>query len=186
MHFWPVLLAIFLLMTQSVFAQENNSAEKSGAYSRAKNLISETLDKGKTEVYIPFFVWHNRDCYPKKKIDGYNETPIGLGIGKSKLDYKQNRDSVMFMAFTDSNYHIQPILGYSWQKIWRDKKDLFRFSLGYVAGFTTRKEWYWFPIPMALPIVGFDVGNFSVETTYVPGLGPDNGNVFFSWAKFRF
>ncbi|MBP5287169.1 MAG: lipid IV(A) palmitoyltransferase PagP [Elusimicrobiales bacterium] len=149
-------------------------------------LIGAIWREGSWEVFAPLHAWHNREAYPKYKIDGYNEEPWGFGIGRYRMDYKNNRDGILAIGFSDSNWHFEPLLLYSWEKIWRDRRDFFRFSAGYVAGFTTRKEWHWCPIPMALPIVSVEAGPFSYSNTYIPGLGKENGNVWFSWASVRF
>ena len=148
-------------------------------------LIGAIWREGSWEVFAPLHAWHNREAYPKYKIDGYNEEPWGFGIGRYRMDYKNNRDGILAIGFSDSNWHFEPLLLYSWEKIWRDRRDFFRFSAGYVAGFTTRKEWHWCPIPMALPIVSVEAGPFSYSNTYIPGLGKENGNVWFSWASVR-
>lgn len=149
-------------------------------------LIGAIWREGSWEVFAPLHAWHNREAYPKYKIDGYNEDPWGFGIGRYRMDYKNNRDGILAIGFSDSNWHFEPLLLYSWEKIWRDRRDFFRFSAGYVAGFTSRKEWHWCPIPMALPIVSVEAGPFSYSNTYIPGLGKENGNVWFSWASVRF
>ncbi len=149
-------------------------------------LIGAIWREGSWEVFAPLHAWHNREAYPKYKIEGYNEDPWGFGIGRYRMDYKNNRDGILAIGFSDSNWHFEPLLLYSWEKIWRDRRDFFRFSAGYVAGFTTRKEWHWCPIPMALPIVSVEAGPFSYSNTYIPGLGKENGNVWFSWASVRF
>lgn len=149
-------------------------------------LIGAIWREGSWEVFAPLHAWHNREAYPKYKIDGYNEDPWGFGIGRYRMDYKNNRDGILAIGFSDSNWHFEPLLLYSWEKIWRDRRDFFRFSAGYVAGFTTRKECHWCPIPMALPIVSVEAGPFSYSNTYIPGLGKENGNVWFSWASVRF
>lgn len=149
-------------------------------------LIGAIWREGSWEVFAPLHAWHNREAYPKYKIDGYNEDPWGFGIGRYRMDYKNNRDGILAIGFSDSNWHFEPLLLYSWEKIWRDRRDFFRFSAGYVAGFTTRKEWHWCPIPIALPIVSVEAGPFSYSNTYIPGLGKENGNVWFSWASVRF
>lgn len=149
-------------------------------------LIRAIWREGSWEVFAPLHAWHNREAYPKYKIEGYNEDPWGFGIGRYRMDYKNNRDGILAIGFSDSNWHFEPLLLYSWEKIWRDRRDFFRFSAGYVAGFTTRKEWHWCPIPMALPIVSVEAGPFSYSNTYIPGLGKENGNVWFSWASVRF
>ena len=162
------------------------SDNKEGFFKETLALFSDVWNDGSWEVFIPLHAWHNRESYPKYKIDGYNEEPWGFGIGKYKMDYRNNKDGLLAIGFSDSNWHFEPLLLYTWQKIWRDKKDFFRFSAGYMAGFTTRKEWHWCPIPMALPIIGLEAGPVSFSNTYVPGLGKENGNVWFSWASIRF
>lgn len=193
---------IFLLLTtfnlnvakaeDSITVKDEESAGQSSDsnpdsfYSRVRQKISGIWQDGNWEIHIPIYAWHNRESYPRYKIDNYNENPRGIGIGKYITNQSGNRERVLAIGFSDSNYHFEPLVLYTWQKIWRDRRDFFRFSVGYMAGFTTRKEWHWVPIPMALPIVSIEAGPLSFENTYIPGLGKDNGNVWFSWASIRF
>ena len=180
----------------SVAATAENSVSENAVYENTSNddnwfmasakLLGAIWKEGSWEIFAPLHAWHNREAYPKYKIDGYNEEPWGFGIGKYRMDYKNNRDGILAIGFSDSNWHFEPLLLYSWEKIWRDRRDFFRFSAGYVAGFTTRKEWHWCPLPMALPIVSLEAGPFSYSSTYIPGLGKENGNVWFSYASVRF
>lgn len=185
-YFCSVLLfcAIFFLFHGNACADEDNTAPS--FHDAAKQRITQIWQEGRWETHLPIYAWHNRESYPRHKIDNYNEDPRGFGIGKYIVNGKGNRERILAIGFSDSNYHFEPLVLYTWQKLWHGKGNFFRFSAGYMLGFTTRKEWHWIPLPMGLPIVGIEAGPLSFENTYIPGLGKDNGNVWFSWASLRF
>ena len=196
-NIFSAIAIMFMLNAGTAYSLDNDSSDRTenvyaesgsdgGFFALAKETIRDTWNEGRMEVFVPLYAWHNRKAYPQDKISKYNEYPKGLGIGKYRYDRKTNRDGLMFRGFSDSNYHFEPLLLYTWQKTWRSKDDFFGFSAGYMAGFTTRKEWHWVPLPMALPIISFDAGPISYAHTYVPGLGKENGNVWFSWMSVRF
>lgn len=167
--------------------QENLANAKQQTFSQnATSTIKEILNNGSIELYFPIHAWHNREAYPKYKIDNYNEDPWGFGLGKYLSESKKVRKGLLIIAFNDSNRHFQPLMLYTWQKTFLYSKNFIRLSLGYMAGFTTRKEWHWLPLPMALPILSAEAGPISYSNTYIPGLGNENGNVWFSWVSIRF
>jgi len=188
MKIWTAGCFLFFAFSSAAAAENNGYAvpPEVSLPKRAAASLSDIWNGGRPELYLPVHTWHNRACYPSSKIDKYNESPWGAGIGKYVYDGTDARKALVFITFTDSNYHPQPLLLYTYQKLWSGDSDIFRFSLGYMAGFTTRKEWHWFPVPAALPILGFDIGRFSFENTYVPGLGTNGGNIWFAWSSWRF
>ena len=147
--------------------------------------VKHTWESDRVELWVPVNTWHNRWIYEHSKAHTYNERPWGAGIGKYRLDEDGDRHRLAVMVFQDSHDKPEPTIGYSWQYLFRKDKT-FRPTLGFMGGITFRDDYDWLPIPAILPIAGFDVGNFSVETTYIPGLGGNNGNVLFTWINWRF
>ncbi len=148
--------------------------------------VKNTWHSNQWELVVPVNTWHNRFIYEKDKIKEYNERPWGIGIGKSYLDENKNRHSLVALTFQDSHDDPEPTFGYSKQWIWRDTSDAWRFTLGYIAGITFRSDYDYVPIPAVLPVIGFEYKRFSLENTYIPGLGDNNGNVLFTWVRWRF
>ena len=147
--------------------------------------IKTTWRDGEIEGFLPVNTWHNRWVYDHDKAHSYNERPWGAGIGKYRYDADGDRHRLVAMVFQDSHNKPEPSFAYSWQYLFRKEKT-FRPSLGFMAGITFRDDYNWLPIPAVLPAFGFDIGNFSVENTYIPGLGGNNGHVLFTWVSWRF
>ena len=146
--------------------------------------FKQILCRGQNELYIPVNTWHNRWTYDRENIRKYNERPWGIGFGKVLFD-EDHKYSLGFMEFQDSHNDIEPIFAYKWQKVWRLDKTV-RPTLGWMAGITMRSDYNYVPIPAVLPVFGIDIGPFSLESTYVPALGKNNGNVLFTWVQWRF
>ena len=153
-------------------------------WEETKSHFQQILCRGQTELYVPVNTWHNRWTYNHHRVHKYNERPWGIGIGKvlSEDSYKY---SLAAMEFQDSHDKVEPIFAYKWQKVWRADKTV-RPTLGWMAGITMRQEYSYLPIPLALPVAGLDIGPFSFETTYIPHLGKNKGDVLFSWIQWRF
>ena len=113
------------------------------------------------DLYLPVNTWHNREMYDKKKTDSYNEKPWGIGIGKHIYEDDILR-GLYFMVFSDSHSK----------------------TAGYTLGVTFRDDYNYLPIPVILPIFGFQYKKVAVQATYIPG--PYNMfNVLFTWVRIE-
>lgn len=146
----------------------------------SKDNLSTTWKEGRLELIVPVHTWHNRTHYTHEQIERYNENPWGIGLAKTYVDQRNNRHRLLALTFQDSFNKPEPTFGYSWQAVWRGEHTL-RPTLGFVVGITLRDDYYWIPIPAAIPIAGLDVGPMSVETTYLLGF-----DVLFTWVTWRF
>ena len=153
-------------------------------WEETKAHFKQILCHGENELYVPVNTWHNRLTYDHDKIRDFNERPWGIGYGKVLIE-DSHKYSLAFMEFQDSHNDIEPVFAYKWQKVWRTDKTV-RPTLGLMAGFTMRSDYSYVPIPAALPVFGIDIGPFSIENTYIPSLGRNNGNVLFTWVQWRF
>ena len=153
-------------------------------WEETKAHFKQILCHGENELYVPVNTWHNRLTYDHDKIRDFNERPWGIGYGKVLIE-DSHKYSFAFMEFQDSHNDIEPVFAYKWQKVWRTDKTV-RPTLGVMAGFTMRSDYSYVPIPAALPVFGIDIGPFSIENTYIPSLGRNNGNVLFTWVQWRF
>lgn len=169
----------------SVRAEDAPASKEKPWYCRLWCNIKTTWNTGEIEGFLPINTWHNRWVYEHSKAHTYNERPWGLGIGKYRMDADGDRHRLVAMVFQDSHDKPEPTFAYSWQYLFRKDKTV-RPSLGLMAGITFRDDYDWVPIPAILPVMGLDIGNFSIENTYVPGLGGNNGNVLFTWLSWRF
>ena len=153
-------------------------------WEETKAHFKQILCRGENELYVPVNTWHNRAMYDSEKTRDYNERPWGIGFGKV-LTENDRKYSLGFMEFQDSHNKVEPVFAYKWQAVWRHDKTI-RPTLGWMAGITMRHEYSYVPIPAILPVAGLDIGPFSVESTYIPSLGKNNGNVLFTWVQWRF
>lgn len=151
-----------------------------------KNTFCNILKSKDYSLLIPINTWHNRLTYDKEKIDSYNERPWGIGFSKDYIDKNDNRHSLFIMKFQDSHNRTEPFLGYAYTARWamNKKKDFFLLAGG-TLGITARKEYDYIPFPAPLPIFGIEYKNFVIENTYIPG-GKNNGNVLFTWIRWKF
>ena len=124
------------------------------------------------------------EMYDKKKTDSYNEKPWGFGFGKHIYEDDILR-GLYFMVFSDSHSKPEPILGYlrQWNYYFDENKD-FSVGAGYTLGVTFRDDYNYLPIPVILPIFGFQYKKLAVQATYIPG--PYNMfNVLFTWVRIE-
>ena len=136
-------------------------------------------------LFVPVNTWHNRWTYDDEKIDEYNEMPWGLGLGMTRHEDKWNLHTLYFMAFKDSNYHVQTIFGYAYQRNWYIGDSDWHYGAGYTLSLTQREEYEYIPLPLPVPLVGFGYKNLSAQMAYVPGT-KNMGNVAFTWIRADF
>jgi lipid IVA palmitoyltransferase len=153
------------------------------SWSIVETELSETWQSPNTELYIPINTWHNRSFYTTEKIDGYNERPWGLGVGKYRYDEDGDWHGLYAMAFLDSQSDLEPIVGYGFQKVWR-ASDNVRLGLGYTAGMTMRKDSNYIPLPVLAPLFSIKYKQIALQSTYIVG-GNGYGNVLFSWLRWE-
>ena len=167
-----------LFYLQNAMAEDAN---RPSFYVHIKNTVSETWRSPNAELYIPINTWHNRNYYTKEDIDDFNERPWGLGAGKYRYDEDGDWHGIYAFAFLDSQYDIEPIAGYGFQKVWQASEN-FRFGLGYTAGVTLRKDSDYIPIPVLAPLFSIKYKQVALQSTYIAG-GNGYGNVLFSWLR---
>ncbi len=174
-----VTLLLTLLPSLNVLADTTST----GLWDDVKNTLSETWNAKDYELYVPVNTWHNRAFYDKEKIDGYNEQPWGLGIGKYRYDTDGDWHGVYAMAFADSHNQVEPIVGYGFQKMWHAQNG-FRLGAGYTVGVTMREDFNYVPLPVVAPIASIEYKQLSLQSTYIFG-GNGNGNILFTWLKWQ-
>ena len=154
-------------------------------WGRAKYNFSETWNSDSYDLYIPFYAWHNRLAYDSEHIKKYNEEAWGLGFGKYRYDEDGDWRGLYAIAFKDSNFYLETMFGYAYQKNWfvNCNRD-FRVGLGFTVGLTQRHEYNYIPVPLPLPMAGIEYGRLALQAAYVPGIKND-GNVLFTWLRFR-
>ncbi len=154
-------------------------------YEDLKIDVADTWSCGRLDVYTPFYAWHNRLAYDKKHLEKYNEEAWGFGLGKGL--WKGNEWHGLYaMAFKDSNFYLETMIGYAYQYNWDiSESGDWKIGAGYTIGVTQRHEYSYIPVPLPLPVAGLTYKNVSWQAAYVPGIKND-GNVLFTWLKFSF
>ena len=155
----------------------------------AKGIVENTKtawNDGGYDAYVPFYAWHNRLAYDEEHLKKYNEISTGFGLGKSFYDKNNNWHGIYAFGFKDSNYHLETVAGYGYQKNWAiDDHGNWLAGIGYTIGMTQRHEYKYIPVPMPLPIAGIGHKNLMLQAAYVPGLH-NFGNVVLFWARAHF
>lgn len=147
--------------------------------------VGDTWTEGDNDLYLPLHTYHLRSAYSDTKIDSFNETPWGVGYGRSRYNEKGNWDGLYGMAFLDSHSKVEPLLGYGHEWMWGDHQGL-HAGLGYTVFVTARQDvGNYAPIPGILPIASVNYKQAALNGTFVPG-GQGNGNIFFFWSRFGF
>jgi palmitoyl transferase len=148
---------------------------------------SDTFRDGRTTLMLPIHTYHMPYAYPPEKRDQYTEWPLGVGLGRTRIDEYGNTREVYAFGFQDSNGKAQYNVGYLWLKNWRpvEADRDFRLGAGYTVFLFARSDQNYVPIPGVLPVLSAGYKGFTLQTTFVPG-GNGNGNVIFTWAQFAF
>lgn len=152
--------------------------------SQACRHTTELWDEGGNDLYVPLHTYHLRSAYTSEQIARTNETPLGLGYGRSR--YKDDRwEGLYAMVFLDSRNNPEPMVGYGYEWLWGAPQSL-RAGLGYSLFVTARDDIYhYMPVPGILPIASLHYGKVSLNTTFVPG-GSGFGSLFFFWSRVEF
>ncbi len=179
------LIIILINISSPVIADDVQQSSTRQWLSSVVSDYERALCHGNLELYLPVYTWHNRATYDRDNIDGYNEIPYGIGIGKYYFDEKGNLFSVYAMEFQESHNEFEPIVGVAWQKVW-NVIDEFSLSAGYTAFFTARSDYFdYIPFPGVLPLLSATYNKLSLSGTYVPGLKRNVGNVAFFWLSYK-
>lgn len=114
----------------------------------------------------PHWDWENRH--------EENALPFGMGLGRQVIDSRGNERSFYVVGFVDSNYKVEPMIGYQWLARWPLGNTGFHVGAGYLAGITMRDDYMWLPCPLPLPVAKIGTDTVSFYGTYIPFT-----NVFF-------
>ena len=169
---------------QSASAQDKPVCASSPAWFKpACQRLHQVWREGDNELYLPTYAWHNRYTYSPEKISGFNEFPLGGGMGKSFYDEDGDWHGLYAFAFLDSHKNVEPVVGYAFLKVLHVNENT-RAGAGIGLLVTARPDiFHNIPFPGALPWVSFNYRKASLAATYVPGsLGA--GNVLFLILKY--
>lgn len=178
-----LLLAVLLAMsgTAQVFAAESetNSSFKSAVISEFARIWNE----GDTDIYLPLHTHHIRRAYSPGMVASFNENTYGLGYGRSFKDAHGGWHGLYAMAFKDSHFKVEPVVGYA-RLYPLARVGEASFHVGYAAFITARHDVRrYLPIPGAFPLMSAEVGRLSLMTAFTPGRR-NKGNLFFIFGKY--
>ena len=174
----PALCALFIA------TQHMPAADATSWWESWKADLRATWASDDYAVMIPFNTYHSRATYDAERIKGFNEMPWGLGLERHYTDELRNRHSLYVLAFAESYSHVQPTLGYTWEKsLFLNGSRTARIGVGFNAMITARQKNNYLPFPGATPTLSVNYRFLSVQTTWVPYLGRNDGNVFLTMLK---
>jgi opacity protein-like surface antigen len=120
---------------------------------------------GQMNLFLPAYTHH-----PPAQFDNYqqqNAYPFGGGIASYLVDAKDNERMLYALAFSDSHYNIQPLVGYAWVARWPVLRDI-KAGIGYTAFITARNDAMWLPFPAVLPLLSLGTDAASLYAVYIP------------------
>ena len=164
------------------------SAGESGSWRQeVADVFSNIWKSDRHQLIIPLNTFHVRSTYDKEKIAKYNEMPWGLGVERYYVSQSGITHSIYGVVFKDSHNQFSPTFGYNWEKKWPLTADG-DWSVG--AGFTTlltfRKKEDYIPIPGIIPLLSVGYKRVTFQTVWIPHMGHNHGNIFFSMMKWSF
>ena len=156
-----------------------NSADRPGDWqtfwSDSKEGAQQIFDEGRTMWVVPTYTNHPRWDWENRSEE--NAWPFGGGLGRMMIDDRGNERLLFAVAFVDSNYSVQPMVGYSWVARWPVGNTGLHVGAGYLAGITMRADYLWLPCPLPLPVAKVGTDDVSFYGTWIPGT-----NVFFFYS----
>ena len=122
--------------------------------------------RGRANLFLPAFTYH-----PPYKFENFQEEnayPFGAGLASYWVDDRDNERMLFALAFSDSHYNVQPMVGYAWLARWRLFHEI-KGGVGYAALITARNDSLWLPFPALLPLLSLGTDAASIYAVYVPG-----------------
>lgn len=134
------------------------------------------MENGSDLWVVPTFTNHPAWNWEDRSEE--NAYPFGMGLARQVIDDRGNERMFFLVSFVDSNYRVEPMVGYSWVARWPIGNTGLHWGAGYLAGITMRGDYMWLPCPLPLPVVKVGTDTVSFYTTYIPFT-----NVFFMYTS---
>lgn len=135
------------------------------------------FNEGRSLWIVPTYTEHPSWSWDNRRQQ--NAFPFGMGLGRQIIDDRGNERTLFFVTFVDSNYRIEPALGYQWVARYPLGNSGLHVGAGYMLGATARGDYGWYPLPMPLPVVKFGADWASLYLTYIPAT-----DVYFAYTVF--
>lgn len=145
--------------------------------------------EGRNELYFSGYAYHDRRTYSAERIGELNEAAWGLGFARSVLDREGNLHAIYVLAFRDSHFKFQKVVGYQWQAYWSIGAD-WKAGAG-LSGFVFSRSDVArnMPVPFALPVVSLRYQRLALYGTFIPKVSGNpggNGNVGYVFGGVQF
>jgi len=185
----PYLIFVLSSLAFGAQASSNGSATQwiGTKWDQAVTTVQDTWRDGDVDLYVPVWTHHMRFNYDQDLIDGFNEYPAGIGIGKSRYNANGNWEGMYAMGFLDSHHKPSFMAGYAWVPTWQVKQSPLKVGVG-VTGFLMSRSHYLngIPLPGVLPVASVSYKSLAVQAAYIPSRRRNDGNVLFVWGKWTF
>lgn len=120
---------------------------------------------GDAGLLLPLFAFHPAYKYPNRF--GQNSYPYGIGYARTVIDGKDNERIVYALAFSDSHYNFQPMVGWAWLARWPIAGGI-KGGLGYTAFVGARSDANYIPFPAILPVASIGTDRATLYGTWIP------------------
>jgi outer membrane protein W len=120
---------------------------------------------GQSDLLLPLYTYHPPYKYPNRFQE--NHYPWGAGFARTVIDAKDNERLVYLLAFSDSHYDLQPMVGYGWIARWPLFAGL-KGGLGYTVFLTARADANYLPLPAALPLASIGTDRVTLYGSWIP------------------
>ena len=137
----------------------------SGWFSDAWEGSKRIFRDGRSDLLLSLYTYHPPYKYPNRFDE--NHYPWGGGVARTVIDAKDNERIVYLLAFSDSHYDFQPMLGYGWIARWPLVAGL-KGGLGYTVFLTARADANYLPFPAALPLASIGTDRVTLYGTWIP------------------
>ena len=144
-------------------------------WSDTKEGTKRIFEEGNSVWIVPTYT--NHPTWAWKKRHEENGYPFGMGYARQVIDNRGNERLLFAVNFVDSNYRIEPMVGYSWLARWPIGSTGLHVGAGYLAGITMRGDYMWAPLPLPLPVAKIGTDTVSFYGTFIPFT-----NVFFFYS----
>jgi len=131
------------------------------AWEGSKRIFRE----GHPDLMLPLFTFHPAYKYPNRHQE--SNYPWGAGFASTLIDEKDNERIVYALAFSDSHYDFQPMLGYAWIARWPLGAGL-KAGLGYTVFVTARADANYIPFPAVVPLASIGTDRVMFYGSWIP------------------
>jgi outer membrane protein W len=121
--------------------------------------------EGDAGLLLPLFTFHPAYKYPNRNDN--NNFPYGVGYVRNFVDAKDNERLVYALAFSDSHYDVQPVVGWAWLARWALSGSV-KGGLGYTAFVTARADANYVPFPAILPLASIGTDRVTFYGMWIP------------------